>query len=52
MITERANDKLLISAQKLINHNFITELNDLMCFFEKPHKWAEELQEIEDYEED
>jgi len=47
-ITERASDELLIGANMLIEHGFITELDDLMHFFEKPYKWFGELEEIED----
>ena len=47
-ITERASDELLIGGNKLIEHGFITELDDLMDFFEKPYKWREELEEIEE----
>ena len=50
MITERASDELLIGGQKLVDHEFITTCDDLLHFFEKPYKWFEELQEIEDYE--
>ena len=45
-LDERGRDDLLIGASLLIEHGCIDSLSELMYFFEKPHKFKEELKEI------
>ena len=43
-LSERANDSLLIASQVLITKEILTTIEDLQYFYEKPHKFREELE--------
>ncbi len=45
-LSERANDSLLIGAQILYDNGSFENTEELMHFFEKPHKWRLELEEL------
>ena len=45
-LRSRASDDLLIASNELIFEGLLETPEDVMAFFEKPWKWAPELEEM------
>lgn len=45
-LDERARDDLIIGANALIENASFEDMNDVVYFFEKPHKYKLELKEL------
>ena len=51
-LSERAGDDLLIAAELLEENGYFNNKQDVIDFFEKPWKWAKELEELKEAGED
>lgn len=45
-LSERASDDLIITARILEEHGYLPRPEDVIDFFEKPWKWANDIEEI------
>ena len=51
-LSERAPDDLIIAAELLEENGWFKDKSEVIHFFEKPWKWAKNLEELKDAGED